>query len=64
MILENRGRRAQPPPIPPRRQKQKTMPPPPPPPKRAASRIYVEEDVHSAPTMIIEINQMRRRQHG
>ena len=41
---------------------------PPPPPGRAASRpqpavrpIYEDEDVHSAPTMIIDVDRMRRR---
>ena len=66
MILDGRGRNAAAqPPGAARRNKPKTMPPPPPPPKRPPSRVYVEpEDVHSQPTMIIDINQMRRRGRG
>ena len=65
MILDGRGRNAAAQPPPRARSKPKTMPPPPPPPKRPPSRVYVEpEDVHSQPTMIIDINQMRRRGRG
>jgi hypothetical protein len=66
MILDNgRGRKkTSPPPIPQRaataaRVKPKTQPPPPPHAK-AMSRLHYDEDLHSAPTMIIDIGRLRR----
>ncbi len=66
MILEHgRGRNSpQPPPTP--RGKAKTVPPPPPRGsnrQRAAQPIY-DDDLHSAPTMIIDIGRVRGRGRG
>jgi serine/threonine-protein kinase len=64
MILDSRRNRrvSQAPPVPPGR-KGKTVPPPPPPAalKKGARPIY-DEDLHAAPTMIIDIGRMRQRQ--
>jgi serine/threonine protein kinase len=37
------------------------QPPPPPPPRKAAIRPIFDEDLHAAPTMIIDIGRMRQR---
>jgi len=62
VILEDRGRRAPPRPPPPGRRVARTQPPPPPP---AAKKSRIEpdfdEDLHAAPTMIIDIGRMRQR---
>jgi len=66
VILQNRGRHA-----PPqaaqsmtsasRRPRARTQPPPIPPAARTATRPVYDEDVHSAPTMIIDIGRARSR---
>jgi serine/threonine protein kinase len=58
-ILDGRGRHAPPLPEPPRR-RGKTQPPPTPPARRTGARPIYDEDLHSAPTMIIDIGRMRR----
>jgi hypothetical protein len=75
-ILGDRGRAAQPP-VPPKRGR--TQPPPPPPPRAATARAAAppprpgkpstvrpifDEDLHAAPTMIIDIGRMRKRGRG
>ncbi len=67
VILDGRGRNApQPPPAPPAPARSDarsgpTRPPPPPPARgRTPSRPIYDEDLHSAPTMIIDIGRMRR----
>ena len=63
-ILGDRGRAAQPP-TPPKRGR--TQPPPPPPPragKPSTVRPIFDEDLHAAPTMIIDIGRMRKRGRG
>jgi len=65
-ILDSRGRNAPPaqPQAPALRRRGRTQPPPPPPPQpqpRSRGPIY-DEDLHSAPTMIIDIGRMRRNQ--
>jgi eukaryotic-like serine/threonine-protein kinase len=69
LILDNgRGRttppRAEPAQVPPRR-KGRTQPPPPPPPRGTGRqppvRPVFDEELHSAPTMIIDIGRMRRQ---
>jgi eukaryotic-like serine/threonine-protein kinase len=66
VILENgRGRSSPrlPPPIPPARAKTQQPPPPPPPRTRPSfpARPAIDEDVHSAPTMIIDVGRVRGR---
>ncbi len=57
-ILTDRGRAAQPTPRP----RGRTQPPPPPPPKHPATvRPIFDEDLHAAPTMIIDIGRMGQR---
>jgi serine/threonine-protein kinase len=49
------------------RRRGRTQPPPPPrarPEARPPTRPIYDEDLHSAPTMIIDINRMRRRNNG
>jgi eukaryotic-like serine/threonine-protein kinase len=64
VILDNRGRHAPPvppPPEPPRRTRGRTQPPPPPPAaRRGPGKPAYDEDLHSAPTMIIDIGRIRR----
>jgi serine/threonine-protein kinase len=64
VILDGRGRnaaQAPPPEEPQPRRRTGTRPPPPPPPRpRTSSRPTYDEDLHSAPTMIIDIGRMRR----
>ncbi|MEO8844103.1 MAG: serine/threonine-protein kinase [Kofleriaceae bacterium] len=63
-ILGDRGRAAHPP-TPPKRGR--TQPPPPPPPragKPSTVRPIFDEDLHAAPTMIIDIGRMRKRGRG
>ncbi|HSN28910.1 MAG TPA: serine/threonine-protein kinase [Kofleriaceae bacterium] len=65
VILEDRGRRAppRPPQPPPGRRVARTQPPPPPPAakkSRVQPAVY-DEDLHGAPTMIIDIGRMRQR---
>jgi hypothetical protein len=38
--------------------------PPPPPQRRSSAKPIYDEDLHAAPTMIIDINRMRRRRGG
>ncbi|MEO8548796.1 MAG: serine/threonine-protein kinase, partial [Kofleriaceae bacterium] len=68
-ILNDRGRSVQqhqPPPPPPKRGR--TQPPPPPPAakkgKPSTVRPIFDEDLHAAPTMIIDIGRMRQRRRG
>jgi len=42
------------------RKRNKTLPPPAP--RSRAMKVPYDEELHSAPTMIIDINRMRRRQ--
>ena len=57
-ILTDRGRAAQSTPRP----RGRTQPPPPPPPKHPATvRPIFDEDLHAAPTMIIDIGRMGQR---
>jgi len=57
-ILTDRGRAAQPV----RAPRGRTQPPPPPPPKKPSTvRPIFDEDLHAAPTMIIDIGRMRER---
>ena len=56
MILEGRGRRGPTSPVP--RRRTQTQPPPPP---RPPAPTTHEEDLHSAPTMIIDIGRLRGR---
>jgi serine/threonine-protein kinase len=66
-ILDNKGRNAarapDEVPTPPRRPNRsaRTQPPPPPPPRKAQVRPAFDEDLHAAPTMIIDIGRMRQR---
>ncbi|MEO8702803.1 MAG: hypothetical protein ABI867_22355, partial [Kofleriaceae bacterium] len=69
VILDNRGRHAPmpepggglgPAPPPPRPRKRTQPPPPPPAAMRGANKPVYDEDLHSAPTMIIDINRARR----
>ena len=66
-ILDNKGRNAarapDEVPTPPRRpgRQARTQPPPPPPPRKAQIRPAFDEDLHAAPTMIIDIGRMRQR---
>jgi serine/threonine-protein kinase len=60
VILDNSGRRAPRPPAPPPRRAARTQPPPPPPRKSQVEPVY-DEDLHAAPTMIIDIGRMRQR---
>ena len=57
------AQRAAPPPAPPARSKPRTSAPPPPPPskKRSAAQPIFDEELHAAPTMIIDIGRMRQR---
>jgi serine/threonine-protein kinase len=61
VILDNRGRRAPRPPAPPPRRVARTQPPPPPPPRASQVQPAYDEDLHAAPTMIIDIGRMRQR---
>jgi serine/threonine-protein kinase len=61
VILDNRGRRAPRPPAPPPRRVARTQPPPPPPPRTSQVQPAFDEDLHAAPTMIIDIGRMRQR---
>jgi len=63
VILEDRGRRARPPAPPqPGRRNARTQPPPPPPAARRTNpRSDYDEDLHGAPTMIIDIGRVRQR---
>jgi serine/threonine protein kinase len=67
-ILEpGRGRSAQRPaqePEPAPAPRRRTQPPPPPSPPAAGVRPIYDEDLHSAPTMIIDIGRMRNRRSG
>ncbi len=57
-ILTDRGRATQPV----RAPRGRTQPPPPPPPKSPSTvRPIFDEDLHAAPTMIIDIGRMRQR---
>jgi len=72
LILKDRGRNVITPPAappvasPPQRKSRKTNAPPPPPPaaRRSSGKpaVPVDEDLHAAPTMIIDIGRMRQRQ--
>ena len=66
-ILTDRGRSAQMP-AQPQPRRRTSPPPPPPPPKRAGKpstvRPIFDEDLHAAPTMIIDIGRMRQRRRG
>jgi serine/threonine protein kinase len=73
VILPDKGRAVarprQPPPPPPRAtaQRPKTQPPPIPPRRRATTAVprgEYEEDVHAAPTLIIEVGRQRQRRRG
>jgi hypothetical protein len=72
MILENgRGRNTPRPPLAPPPPRSKTQPPPVPPPRarttqsaRPEPRPDLDEDVHSAPTMIIDVGRVRGRGRG
>ena len=57
-ILNDRGRAAPPKP------RGRTQPPPPPPGKPSTVRPIFDEDLHAAPTMIIDIGRMRQRKRG
>jgi hypothetical protein len=62
-----RQRTAPPPPSSNRRQPTRPPPtarPPTRPPPRPNTRPIYDEDLHSAPTMILDINRMRRRNGG
>ncbi|HEU4732129.1 MAG TPA: hypothetical protein VFT22_29745, partial [Kofleriaceae bacterium] len=64
MILENgRGRNAPRPPASPPDPRARTQPPPVPPPRSriTPARPDFDEDVHSAPTMIIDVGRVRGR---
>jgi serine/threonine-protein kinase len=62
VILEDRGRRAPPRPPPPGRRVARTQPPSTPPAARKPQvRNDYDEDLHAAPTMIIDIGRMRQR---
>ncbi|MFT3699651.1 MAG: serine/threonine-protein kinase [Kofleriaceae bacterium] len=62
-IITDRGRHAPTPPAAPRRGR--TQPPPPPPAKKPSTvRPIFDEELHAAPTMIIDIGRMRQRRRG
>jgi hypothetical protein len=52
------------PPPPPARSREPTRPPPSRAGKPSAVRPVFDEDLHAAPTMIIDINRMRQRKRG
>jgi serine/threonine-protein kinase len=64
VIIDGRGRQATQQPHPPTpaapRSRGRTQPPPTPQPRPPAARPIYDEDLHSAPTMIIDIGRMRR----
>ncbi|MBA3393154.1 MAG: serine/threonine protein kinase [Deltaproteobacteria bacterium] len=63
VILEGGRKRQAPPSVPPPRTRGRTQPPPVPQPRGPTRPIY-DEDLHSAPTMIIDIGRMRSRNRG
>jgi serine/threonine-protein kinase len=63
VILDGRGRRAPQPSRPAERPRRGRPPPPPPPSQRKAAKMPVvfDEDLHAAPTLIIDIGRIRQR---
>ena len=64
ILQDGRGRSQQMPAQVPDRRAGRTVPPPPPPPRGKPSTVkpIFDEDLHAAPTMIIDIGRMRQRQ--
>jgi hypothetical protein len=68
ILAEGRGRLSRPPPLPPPRTRAATHPPPQPPPAPRTRPVPHADggfdDVHSAPTMIIDVGRLRGRDRG